>query len=101
MNQGDEVSFDQLRNISVGVDWKRLARNLELEDGVVDNINLNKDYPTLEEKCCLVFQESLRKRKIGRKFLNKIFEDIGKHSLKIESCATKEENLQESTENSE
>ena len=88
-------------DISVGSDWKRLAHNLELEDEVVDDINFNKDYPILEEKCCLVFQEYLRKGKIGRKFLNKIFEDIGKHSLKIESCSTKKENLQESTENSE
>ena len=43
----DVVSVDQLRNISVGLDWKRLVRSLEMGDEVVDNIHLNKEYPTL------------------------------------------------------
>ena len=86
MNQEDEVSVGQLREISVGCDWKRLACNLEIGDEVIDNINLNKDCNTYEEKCWRVFQEYLRKEgKIKRKFLNSIFEDIGKDSLKIES----------------
>ena len=85
MDQGDELSIDQLRKISVGYDWARLARNLEIGDEVIDEIRVNKDIRTLEEKCGEVFREYLRvEGSIGRKFLNSILEDIGKHSQKIE-----------------
>lgn len=95
------VSPEELRKVSVGHDWKRLARNLEIEDEVVDNINLSKDIKTLEEKCSEVFREYLRKNEsIGRKSLNSILEDIGKHNQKIESLEMEEENLEESTEKS-
>ena len=102
MNQGDVVSDEELRKVSIGYDWKRLARNLEIEDEVVDNINLNDDFASLEDKCREVFKQYHRKNeRIRREFLNNIFEDIGKHNQKIESRGTKEENAKESIENSE
>ena len=102
MNQGDVVSVGELRKVSVGYDWKRLARNLEIEDEFIDNIDLSNDSLSLEDKCWEVFKEYIRKHEsINREFLNSILEDIGKHSQKIESCGTKGENFKESIENSE
>lgn len=102
MNQGDVASVGELRKVSVGYDWKRLARNLEIEDEFIDNIDLSNDSLSLEDKCWEVFKEYLRKHEsIEREFLNSILEDIGKHSQKIESRGAKGENLKESIENSE
>ena len=102
MNQGDVVSVGELRKVSVGYDWKRLARNLEIEDEFIDNIDFSNDSLSLEDKCWEVFKEYLRKHgSIEREFLNSVLEDIAKHSQKIESRGTKGENLKESIENSE
>ena len=101
VNQEDNVSEEQLRKISVGGEWKRLARNLEIKDSFIEEIDANREFRTLEDKCWQVFREYLRIHgRIGRESLNSVFVEIGKSTLKIEPPETKEEKLDESIENS-
>ena len=42
----------------VGIKWKRFARNLEIDDYVIDDIDVNEDNITLEDKCMAVINRS-------------------------------------------
>ena len=100
-NQEDNVSEERLRKISVGGEWKRLARNLEIKDSFIEEIDANREFRTFDDKCWQVFREYLRIHgRIGRESLNNVFVEIGKSTLKIEPPETKEEKLDESIENS-
>lgn len=100
-NQEDDVSEERLRKISVGGDWKRLARNLEIKDSFIEETDANKEFRTFEDKCWQIFREYLRIHgRIGRESLNSAFVEIDKSALKIEPPETKEEKLDESIENS-
>ena len=38
----------------VGIKWKRFARNLEIDDYIIDEIDVNEDNVSLEDKCMAV-----------------------------------------------
>ena len=42
----------------VGIKWKRFARNLEIDDSIIDEIDVNEDNVTLEDKCRAVINIS-------------------------------------------
>lgn len=42
----------------VGLKWKRFARNLEIDDYVIDDIDVNEDNVRLEDKCLAVINKS-------------------------------------------
>ena len=42
----------------VGLKWKRFARNLEIYDYVIDDIDVNEDNVRLEDKCLAVINKS-------------------------------------------
>ena len=79
------MNQDQLNYISEKVDihWKRLARNREIEDKSIDNIEVNRDLSRFEDKCWQIFKKD--KVQVGRQSLNSSLDDIGKSNLKIES----------------
>lgn len=79
------MNQDQLNYISEKVDihWKRLARNREIEDKIIDNIEVNRDLSRFEGKCWQIFKKD--KGQVGRQSLNSSLDDIGKSNLKIES----------------
>lgn len=79
------MNQDQLNYISEKVDihWKRLARSLEIEDKIIDNIEVNRDLSRFEDKCWQIFKKD--KGQVGRQSLNSSLDDIGKSNLKIES----------------
>ena len=41
----------------VGIQWKRFARNLEIDDYVIDEIDVNENNVTLEDKCMAIINE--------------------------------------------
>lgn len=42
----------------VGIKWKRFARNLEIDDHVIDEIDVNEGNVSLEDKCMAVMIKS-------------------------------------------
>ena len=42
----------------VGIKWKRFARNLEIDDYIIDEIDVNEDNVSLEDKCMAVINRS-------------------------------------------
>ena len=38
----------------VGIKWKRFARNLEINDYIIDEIDVSEDNVSLEDKCMAV-----------------------------------------------
>lgn len=42
----------------VGIKWKRFAHNLEIDDYAIDDIDVNEDNVTLEDKCLAVINRS-------------------------------------------
>lgn len=42
----------------VGIKWKRFARNLEIDDNVIDDIDVDEDNVRLEDKCLAVINKS-------------------------------------------
>ena len=42
----------------VGIKWRRFARNLEIDDHVIDEIDVNEDNVSLEDKCTAVMIKS-------------------------------------------
>ena len=38
----------------VGIKWERFAHNLEIDDYAIDDIDVNEDNVTLEDKCMAV-----------------------------------------------
>ena len=42
----------------IGKKWKRFARNLEIEDYVIDEIDVNEDNVSLEDKCMAIINKS-------------------------------------------
>ena len=62
MDQNDDItlSADMKYYISqkVGTKWKRLARNLEVEDEAIDTIDENKDNTNSVNKCMAVIADS-------------------------------------------
>ena len=93
------TSLEMYQQVMAGKDLhqKRLASSLEIENEVVDKNNLNKIFSTLEDRCLEVFKEYFGKNEyIGHESLHN-----GKHNQKIESCGTKEKNLEETTKNYE
>ena len=42
----------------VGIKWKRFTRNLECDDYIIDEIDVNEDNVSLEDKCMAVINRS-------------------------------------------
>ena len=49
----------------VGIKWKRLARNLEIEDEVIDEIGKIADNANSANKCMAVFSESSKDKELN------------------------------------
>ena len=49
----------------VGIKWKRLARNLEIEDEVIDEIGKIADNANSANKCMAVFSESGKDKELN------------------------------------
>ena len=101
MVQEDGVNWDELNKIieKAGIWWKRLARNFEIKDGDIDNIDVDRNFPALQDKCRQVFKLVERaKGSIGRRSLINILNNIGMRSLikEVETNQFVEESPEES-----
>lgn len=65
----------------VGREWKRLARNFDIEDEVIDDIDENGDFPTLQDKCHQVFNKLEVDKVVKWNLVKEALNEIGKRNV--------------------
>ena len=60
----------------IGKKWKRLARNLEIDDETIDGIDDERDNTSYSEKCEKVISEFNRKRSLKWNQMRDILKEI-------------------------
>ena len=81
MDQNDDLtlslSMKYYISQKVGIKWKRLARNLEVEDRVIDIIDESVDNTDFANKCMAVFAESSKYEELKWKQIKDALMEIG------------------------
>ena len=87
-NEEDEVqsNSDIALHISqnIGGEWKRLARNLNIDDAVIDNIVEDRNLTSLTDKCRKVFDVLGKETKITWYVVKEALHEIGKLNIMAE-----------------
>lgn len=65
----------------VGKEWKRFARNFDIEDEVLDDIDENGDLATLQDKCREVFQKLEAEKAVKWNLVKEALDEIGKRNV--------------------
>lgn len=81
--QDFELSSEMRLCISqkVGKDWKRFARNFDIEDEVVDEIDEDGVLPTLQDKCHQVFKKLEVDKVVKWNLVKEALHEIGKRNI--------------------
>ena len=85
MNEEHETFTPEMRlciSQKVGREWKRFARNLDIEDEVIDDIEEDGDLASLEDKCrqVLLNLEEVNKN-VTWSLIREALDEIGKHNI--------------------
>ena len=65
----------------VGREWKRFARNFDIEDEVIDGIDEDGDLPTFRDKCHQVFKKLEVGRVVKWNLIKEALDEIGKSNI--------------------
>ena len=88
MNEGDEIqsNSDITLHVSqnIGGEWKRLGRNLNIDDAVIDNIVEDRNLASLTDKCKKIFEVLGKETKITWHLIKEALYEIGKLSIMTE-----------------
>ena len=85
MIQGDdfELNSEMRRYITekISKDWKKLARNLNIGDEVVDNIEEDRNVTCLEDKCQQFFLKLDATTNVTWNLVKEALRDIGREDI--------------------
>ena len=65
----------------VGKEWKRFARNFDIEDEVIDDIEEDADLPTLQDKCHQVLKKLEVDKVVKWNLVKEALHEIGKRNI--------------------
>ena len=68
-------------SLKVGREWKRFARNFDIEDEVIDDIDEDGDLPTLQDKCHQVFKKLEEDKVVKWNLVKEALDEIGKRNI--------------------